>query len=66
MVSQSCGTGSRRGTIQPWGYARQRQGVLEDDQEAVKWYRKAAEQGNASAQFNLADMYANGKGDGGR
>jgi TPR repeat protein len=25
----------------------------EDDAEAVKWYRKAAEQGLANAQFNL-------------
>jgi TPR repeat protein len=29
---------------------------------AVKWYRVAAEQGNASAQYNLARMYANGLG----
>ena len=30
--------------------------------EAVKWYRKAAEQGNADAQSNLGVMYANGTG----
>ena len=30
--------------------------------EAVKWFRKAAEQGDASAQFNLGVMYANGEG----
>ena len=30
--------------------------------EAVKWYRKAAEQGLALAQFNLGVMYLNGKG----
>ncbi|MDZ4816011.1 MAG: tetratricopeptide repeat protein, partial [Verrucomicrobiota bacterium] len=30
--------------------------------EAVKWYRKAAEQGNASAQFNLGLKYAKGEG----
>ncbi|MDC0588606.1 sel1 repeat family protein, partial [Porticoccaceae bacterium] len=29
---------------------------------AVKWYRKAADQGDASAQFNLGIMYANGEG----
>jgi aryl-alcohol dehydrogenase-like predicted oxidoreductase len=28
-------------------------GVLQDDKEAVKWYRLAAEQGNATAQNNL-------------
>ena len=28
----------------------------------MKWYRKAAEQGNAKAQSNLGLMYANGQG----
>jgi tetratricopeptide (TPR) repeat protein len=30
--------------------------------EAVKWYRLAAEQGDAVAQFNLGNMYNNGEG----
>jgi len=30
--------------------------------EAVKLYRKAAEQGNAYAQYNLGFMYGNGEG----
>ena len=30
--------------------------------EAVKWYRKAADQGNATAQSHLARMYRDGKG----
>ncbi len=34
----------------------------EDDAAAVKWYRNAAEQGHADAQFNLGTMYANGDG----
>ena len=34
----------------------------EDDAAAVKWYRKAAEQGYAMAQFNLGAMYAKGEG----
>ena len=38
------------------------EGVPEDDREAVKWYRKAAEQGDALAQNNLGLMYANGEG----
>ena len=38
------------------------EGVPEDDKEAVKWYRKAAEQGHAGAQFNLALMYEEGEG----
>jgi TPR repeat protein len=37
-------------------------GVKQDDAEAVRWYRKAAEQGNAKAQFNLGVMYDLGKG----
>jgi TPR repeat protein len=36
--------------------------VEQDDKQAVIWYRKAAEQGDAEAQNNLAVMYANGKG----
>lgn len=31
-------------------------------EEAIKWYRKAAEQGYADAQCNLADMYRYGRG----
>ena len=34
----------------------------EDDVEAVKWYRLAAEQGLAEAQVNLGAMYDNGEG----
>ncbi len=37
-------------------------GVPEDDAEAVKWYRKAAEQNHAVAQCNLGYAYANGEG----
>jgi TPR repeat protein len=36
--------------------------VEQDDVEAVRWYRAAAEQGNAGAQFNLGAMHYNGKG----
>jgi TPR repeat protein len=38
------------------------QGVPQDYKAAVKWYRLAAEQGDASAQFNLGLMYKNGQG----
>ena len=34
----------------------------QDYAEAVKWYRKAAEQGYADAQYNLGSCYYNGKG----
>jgi hypothetical protein len=38
------------------------EGVLEDDAEAVRWYRLAADQGDALAQTNLGFMYAHGDG----
>jgi len=37
-------------------------GVPEDDVEAVRWYRLAAEQGDAIAQTRLGRMYAVGEG----
>ena len=33
-----------------------------DDEEAMKWYRKAAEQGNAEAQYRLGRFYERGWG----
>ena len=38
------------------------QSVPQDDAEAVKWYRLAAEQGTADAQYNLGVRYAKGRG----
>jgi hypothetical protein len=37
-------------------------GITQDYAEAAKWYQKAAEQGNASAQANLGYMYERGDG----
>ncbi len=37
-------------------------GVAKDNYEAVKWCRKAAEQGDALAQLHLGCCYANGCG----
>ena len=37
-------------------------GVPQDDAEAARWYRLAADQGHADAQFNLGLGYATGKG----
>ena len=37
-------------------------GVPQDDAEAVRWYRLAAEQGDASAQYNLGVRYDDGLG----
>jgi len=37
-------------------------GVPQDYKEAVKWWKLSAEQGRASAQYNLGLMYKNGQG----
>ena len=37
-------------------------GVPQDNAEAVKWFRKAAVQGTAPAQHNLAVMYGAPRG----
>jgi TPR repeat protein len=34
-------------------------GVAQDYGEAMRWYRKAADQGNASAQTNIGWLYEN-------
>src|SRR5437868_1712868 len=38
------------------------QGVAKNEAEAVKWYRKAAEQNLAAAQYNLGSCYDKGQG----
>ena len=38
------------------------EGVPVDKAEAARWYRKAAEQGHTSAQYNLGLIYAYGEG----
>jgi TPR repeat protein len=37
-------------------------GVPTDETQALVWFRRAAEQGNAKAQYNLGVMYAEGLG----
>ena len=37
-------------------------GDPQNDAEAVKWYRRAAEKGHAQAQHNLGDLYQTGRG----
>ena len=37
-------------------------GVLQDHAEAVKWWKLAAAQGDASAQYNLGVRYDDGRG----
>ena len=38
------------------------QGVVQDNVDALKWYRLAAAQGDAAAQYNLGVMYTKGQG----
>jgi TPR repeat protein len=38
------------------------EGVPQDHTKAAKWFRKAAEQGDAQAQYNLGLMYDKGQG----
>ena len=38
------------------------EGVDQDEEEAVRWFRKSAELGNPMAQTNLALSYATGQG----
>jgi len=38
------------------------EGVIKDDGQAVFWFRKAADQENASARVSLGFMYQNGRG----
>ncbi|BCA53501.1 hypothetical protein W02_06410 [Nitrospira sp. KM1] len=37
-------------------------GVPQSDEQALLWYKRAAEQGEPHAQYNLALMYMNGQG----
>ena len=41
---------------------REGQGVAQDYEKAVKWFRLAAAQGFASAQYNLGNLYDSGHG----
>lgn len=38
------------------------QGVPQSDEQAMEWYRRAAEQGEPRAQYNLGLMYLKGQG----
>ena len=56
MVSKSCCTGlCTLGQCHNFGfmYEKRQGGLLKIIQKAAKWYRKAAQQGNLTAQNNL-------------
>jgi len=41
---------------------REGEGISKDEEEAVRWFRKSAQQGYANAQYKLGESYANGTG----
>ena len=58
LVPQGRRAGRRHGAEQARCHVREgRGGLAQDEAEAVRWYRKAAEQGDAAAQYNLGWMY---------
>jgi uncharacterized protein len=38
------------------------QGVNQDDAEALRWYRKAADRNDASSEYRIGMFYAEGRG----
>ena len=60
MVHEGCGAGICKAQNNLGVMYRHGEGVPQDDKEAVKWYTKAAEQGEAKAQNNLGVMYRHG------
>jgi hypothetical protein len=51
-----------RRAVQSWRDVRPRLGVPQNYTLALAWFREAAQQGVAGAQFNLGVMYAAGRG----
>ena len=62
MVSQSGRSGFCPAQFNLGNIYRRGKGVLQDDKEAVKWYRMAADQNFDDAQLNLGNMYLSGEG----
>src|SRR5437867_1804409 len=62
MASQCRGARACRSTIQSRLCYANGEGVPKDEAEAAKWYRRAAEQGFAAAQYELGACFANGLG----
>lgn len=56
------GAGDPRAQVVLGSMYRDGRGVSKDELNAMKWYRKAAEQGNSTAQINIASMYLNDTG----
>jgi TPR repeat protein len=57
MVSRGRGTRNAEGQYSLGGKYDSGDGVPQDFAEALKWYRKAAEQGHSIAQYNVGVFY---------
>ena len=62
LAEQGDGAGAPFALFMIGAMYRNGHGVAQDNEEAVKWYRLAADQGYAAAQSNLGVMYSNGEG----
>lgn len=62
MVCNGCRTGDFAAQTNLGVFYQKGIGVKKDEKEAVKWYRKAAENGNAVARANLGQSYYYGNG----
>lgn len=62
VVSQSSRAKLHLGSIRAWLLLYEGKGAQKDYAEAVKWYRKAAEQGDSLGQLGLGECYDFGHG----
>jgi len=62
VVSQSCRAELRSGTILARFFHEKGHGVKAHPAEAVKWYRKAADQNNPDGLYHLGRVYESGIG----
>ena len=62
MVPVGSRSGHRRNSVQPGRHVHKGEGIPPNFSEAVKWFRKAADQNYAAAQYNLGIMYLKGEG----
>lgn len=62
-IEKAIETAVKKGNIEAYAYyADLLRSRFQNAQEAVDWYRKGAEQGDAYAQYQLAKVYCEGKG----
>ena len=62
MVPQGRRAGKPRGAVYLADMYNNGAGVQQDYATAAQWYRKAADQDNASAQLQFGSLYENGRG----